>query len=137
MAYWVSEIMAAILHNDFIMIPFSIFRLFTVISLTLMLFFFFRLPGYVWPRYAQKGDGLICPRHFLPKYFSLSSCTAFLHHRSLINTEKHRKPSLQHEGFRHSLFSVPGRIRTAGLPLRRRTLYPAELQKHSDIFINN
>lgn len=25
---------------------------------------------------------------------------------------------------------VPERIRTAGLPLRRRTLYPAELQKH-------
>ena len=25
---------------------------------------------------------------------------------------------------------VPGRIRTAGLPLRRRTLYPAELRKH-------
>ena len=26
--------------------------------------------------------------------------------------------------------NVPERIRTAGLPLRRRTLYPAELQKH-------
>ena len=25
---------------------------------------------------------------------------------------------------------VPERIRTAGLPLRRRTLYPAELQTH-------
>ncbi len=27
------------------------------------------------------------------------------------------------------LFGVPGRIRTAGLSLRRRTLYPAELRR--------
>lgn len=32
---------------------------------------------------------------------------------------------------------VPERIRTAGLPLRRRTLYPAELQKHRSVAKGN
>ena len=32
------------------------------------------------------------------------------------------------------LFGVPARIRTGGLPLRRRTLYPAELRKLVWIF---
>ena len=30
----------------------------------------------------------------------------------------------------YSVFGTPERIRTAGLPLRRRTLYPAELRTH-------
>ena len=41
----------------------------------------------------------------------------------------------------HWFLNVPERIRTAGLPLRRRTLYPAELQKlswnDSPFFIGN
>ena len=49
-----------------------------------------------------------------------------------------KKPKTQqNQGFRHCI-NVPERIRTAGLPLRRRTLYPAELQKpmHKSAFFN-
>ena len=36
----------------------------------------------------------------------------------------------------HSVFGTPERIRTAGLPLRRRTLYPAELQTQIEKMLN-
>ena len=32
--------------------------------------------------------------------------------------------------FSKAAYGVPGRIRTADLPLRRRSLYPTELRKH-------
>ena len=35
-----------------------------------------------------------------------------------------------------AFFGVPGGIRTHGLSLRRRTLYPAELQRHSKTIFN-
>lgn len=63
-AYPAAEILVAALQNDFIKVPFSFFRVFTVIALALMSVFFFKLPGNSWPRFAKKRDGLICPKRF-------------------------------------------------------------------------
>ena len=38
--------------------------------------------------------------------------------------------TLDFTGFSGGVFGVPARIRTGGLPLRRRTLYPAEVRDH-------
>jgi hypothetical protein len=61
-AYIPAQILVAVLHNDFFKIPFSVFRVFTVIALALMLVFFFKLPAKTWPRYVKKADGIVAPK---------------------------------------------------------------------------
>jgi hypothetical protein len=60
-AHGVSYALVAALHNEFIPLPFSVFRLFTAVALALMLIFFFHLPGRSWPRSVKKTDGLRAP----------------------------------------------------------------------------
>lgn len=43
--------------------------------------------------------------------------------------------TLDFTGFSGGVFGVPEVIRTPDLPLRRRSLYPAELRKHTTIVI--
>ncbi|MCL2805071.1 MAG: helix-turn-helix transcriptional regulator [Treponema sp.] len=61
-AYGITQISVAFLHNDFFKIEYPVFRLFSVIALVMMLFFFFRLPDSVWPRTVTKTDGLPVPK---------------------------------------------------------------------------
>jgi DNA-binding CsgD family transcriptional regulator len=63
-AYAVSFIITAILQNNSYPISFSVFRVLIPISLSLMLIFFFRLPGNPvnWPRYRKKNDNLVFPK---------------------------------------------------------------------------
>jgi DNA-binding CsgD family transcriptional regulator len=63
-AYAIDTVLVAILHNDFIKVPFPAFRLLMVITLALMLVFFFKLPANVWPRYVRKDDNLVAPKTF-------------------------------------------------------------------------
>ncbi|MDR0916396.1 MAG: LuxR C-terminal-related transcriptional regulator [Oscillospiraceae bacterium] len=79
-AYGVANGLVAILHNDFVQIPFTAFRLFTVIALTLMVMFFFKLPRNVWTRSVKKSDGLIAPKKLFAGIFlwTATSCFAIL-----------------------------------------------------------
>ena len=62
MGYGITIIPAALLQNDFIKFPYSIFRIFTVFALVLMLIFFLYLPAKAWPRCVKKADGLTAPK---------------------------------------------------------------------------
>ena len=53
----------------------------------------------------------------------------FLIFSSLSKNEK-TPETLDFTGFSGGVFGVPEVIRTPDLPLRRRSLYPAELRKH-------
>ena len=61
-AYGVANFLIAVLQNDFINVTFSVFRLFAVIALALMLVFFWKLPAGSWPRSVKKSDGLVTPK---------------------------------------------------------------------------
>ena len=54
----------------------------------------------------------------------------FLIFSSLSKNEK-TPETLDFTGFSGGVFGVPGAIRTRGLSLRRRTLYPAELRRRT------
>jgi DNA-binding CsgD family transcriptional regulator len=62
LAYGVANGLVAILQNDFYKIDFSVFRLFSAAALVMMLVFFFKLPGNVWPRSVKKADALVMPK---------------------------------------------------------------------------
>jgi len=61
-AYGITQVSVAVLHNDFFKIDYPVFRFFSVIALIMMLFFFFRLPCNSWPRTVKKTDGLTAPK---------------------------------------------------------------------------
>jgi len=61
-AYPIGYIAIAILQNDMIKLPFSIFRFGIVIMLIMLLYFYFKLPANNMPRFAQKTDGLVFPK---------------------------------------------------------------------------
>ena len=61
-AYGIANFLIALLQNDFFHVTFSIFRLFAVIALVLMLVFFWKLPARSWPRSVTKADGLVAPK---------------------------------------------------------------------------
>ena len=52
------------------------------------------------------------------------------HDFSLLPKNKKPPETLDFAGFSGGVFGVPERIRTSDLPLRRWSLYPAELRKH-------
>ncbi|GHU60163.1 hypothetical protein FACS1894171_0480 [Clostridia bacterium] len=58
----------------------TLFRLFTVIALALMLLFFWRLPGNVWTHSVKKSDGLAAPKRLFAGIFlwTATSCFAIL-----------------------------------------------------------
>jgi hypothetical protein len=66
-AYAFAMVCVAILHNDIIDVSFSGFRFFAVISLALMLVFFFKLPVRkdVLPRYVKKEDNIVAPKSLI------------------------------------------------------------------------
>ena len=61
-AYGIVNLFVALLHNDFLKLPFPIFRFFSVFALILMLIFFFYLPARSWPRNIKKTDGFVAPK---------------------------------------------------------------------------
>ena len=77
-AYSATLIIPVLLQNDFIYVHFWIFRLVIVIACTMQLYFFCKLPGKSWPRYAKKSDGLICPKSFFGMVFIMSGLTALM-----------------------------------------------------------
>ena len=68
-AYGIVHLIVAALHNDFIKIDFSLFRLFSIISLAMMIIFFFKIPGNSWPQSVKKSDGLVVPKSMFAGVF--------------------------------------------------------------------
>lgn len=66
-AYSLALLLIAIVQNDFIPITFPVFRFITVIAVTLLLVFFFRLPGNpnACPWFVKKSDGIPAPKKLL------------------------------------------------------------------------
>jgi len=71
-AYPVALVLVAIMQNDIHKVPFSVFRLFSVIVLILMLVFFFKLPAKTGLRSVKKSDGLIAPKSLFIGIYTLT-----------------------------------------------------------------
>lgn len=67
--YPLANFLVAILQNEWVPVPFSIFHIFSIVALTGMLVFFFWLPGGEWPLLVQKNDGFIRPKKFFSKIY--------------------------------------------------------------------
>jgi DNA-binding CsgD family transcriptional regulator len=70
-AYGIIFIAAALMQNQFFELPYGVFKLFNVAALGLQLLFYGRLPTGVWPDYARKGMGLVCPKGLFAGLFAL------------------------------------------------------------------
>lgn len=92
-AYAVSTTLVAVVQNDFIPFTFSIFRIFTVIMLFMMLFFFFKLPTSkeACPVYVKKGDLVRPPRKLFVGIYGvvLASCLMSLYGPTAVGEIKH------------------------------------------------
>ena len=77
-AYGVGNFLVAVLQNDFFIVTFSVFRLFAVAVLLLMLVFFFKLPARSWPRSVKKTDGLVAPKPMFVGLFLWTAMACFV-----------------------------------------------------------
>ncbi|MDR1754209.1 MAG: LuxR C-terminal-related transcriptional regulator [Eubacterium sp.] len=87
----ITNVIIGALHNDFIEFDFLWFRVFAVIALLLMVFFFFRLPGNVWPRLVKKSDEIKAPKRMILSILLWlgMSCFVFLFGRSVAMSVNH------------------------------------------------
>jgi DNA-binding CsgD family transcriptional regulator len=78
LAYSVAFAIPALLQNDFVAVPFGVFRLFAVLACALQLYFYCKLPGRAWPLYAKKMDNLVCPKGFFAGVYAMEGLTALM-----------------------------------------------------------
>ena len=82
-----SGCLIAILQNDVLPIPFSVFRGYMIVALVMLLMFFCKMPKGTWPEYAKKSDSLVKPKAFMVQLFALigfsSVITLFWQHRCI------------------------------------------------------
>ncbi len=72
LGYSVATFIAGFVQNDIYPLSFSVFRILTVIMLTMMLVFFFRLPTKdALPVFVKKSHNLPCPKKLFFGVFSL------------------------------------------------------------------
>ncbi len=66
-AYSVALFLIAAVQNDFWPISFPFFRIITVAAVSMILFFFFRMPAksYACQQYVKKSDGITAPKKLL------------------------------------------------------------------------
>lgn len=66
-AYGVACALIALLQNDLLPVPFSIFRFLMTGALVLLMLFLVRMPSgrEAQPRFLKRGDGLTAPKHLL------------------------------------------------------------------------
>ncbi|MDR0403935.1 MAG: LuxR C-terminal-related transcriptional regulator [Treponema sp.] len=60
-AYGLIFVLAALMQNNFFAVPYWAFQHFNVAALALQLFFYWKLPGRLWPEYVGKKSALTCP----------------------------------------------------------------------------
>jgi len=72
-AYGAALLLIALIENEFIPVPFSLFRYGMVAALILLFLFFLRMPAgnAVQPRYVKKDDGFTSPRKLLYGVYGL------------------------------------------------------------------
>lgn len=78
LAYPVGFAMIAVFQNDFFPIPFAVFQLLIILTLSLMLIFFWKLPTKVWPAYVKKEDGLQYPKRLFAGMLLLVTMGSFV-----------------------------------------------------------
>ncbi|MDR0890214.1 MAG: helix-turn-helix transcriptional regulator [Oscillospiraceae bacterium] len=90
-AYGVAMVLVAILHNGVFAVTFPVFRLFSVVACVMQLFFYFQLPGRVWPRSVKKSDNLIAPKMLLISIFLwvVTACFVILFGNAVAETVPH------------------------------------------------
>ncbi|MDR1587751.1 MAG: helix-turn-helix transcriptional regulator [Treponema sp.] len=70
-AYGLIFILAALMQTNFFEVPYWVFQHFNVAALALQLLFYRKLPAHVWPRYVQKGSGLVYPKRLFAGLLAL------------------------------------------------------------------
>jgi DNA-binding CsgD family transcriptional regulator len=90
-AYGISALFVAALHNEFIDLSFEYFRLFAFAACALQLLFYFKIPGNSFPRYLKKSDNLVMPKRFfaLMMVWVAMSCSVVLFGTAVAETVKH------------------------------------------------
>lgn len=78
LAYAIANVLVAIIQNDFITIPFIIFKIFMVVACGLQLLFYFKLPSKIWPQYIKKSDKFIYPKSLFRYIYLIVLLTCFL-----------------------------------------------------------
>jgi hypothetical protein len=81
LAYSFGFVIVAFLQNEIIPIPFSVFRVFMIITLVLLLVFFFRLPAgsKQWPGYVKRGTSIVRPTRIFIGLFVLIGLSAIIY----------------------------------------------------------
>ncbi len=79
-AYGIALILIAAVQNDFLPITFPVFRIITVIALSLLILFFFKMPAHknFCPRYVTKNDIVTKPKKLLIGTFFLVLISALM-----------------------------------------------------------
>ena len=77
-AYGLAQFLVALMQNDLVPMSFSVFRVFMAVATAMQLVFYSKLPSRVWPRYAAKADGLVCPRRFFTGLYALCAIGALI-----------------------------------------------------------
>ena len=79
-AYGVALLLISTVQNDFFSLSFSVFRVIVVITLILMLIFFFKMPAgkESLPRYVKKSDNFTAPKKLLWGSFILIFVSALM-----------------------------------------------------------
>jgi DNA-binding CsgD family transcriptional regulator len=90
-AYGISALLVAALHNGFIDLSFEYFRLFVIVSCALQLLFYFKIPGSSFPRYLKKTDNLVMPKRFFAfmLVWVAMACSVILFGTAVAETVKH------------------------------------------------
>lgn len=69
--YPIGHICVALLQNDLIGIPFSVFRIITLVLVAAVLIFYVSMPKCTCPRFVGRSDGLVLPKRFFAGVFLL------------------------------------------------------------------
>jgi DNA-binding CsgD family transcriptional regulator len=76
-AYPLANLAVVFLHNGYVEVSATAFRLFTVLAVALLTVFFWRLPAKTWPRYTKKEDALAAPKPLLAGILTLTGLSCF------------------------------------------------------------
>ena len=98
----------------------------------LLRLFLFGVPGEIRPPCCRMDGTHTSAKNAPPEPFSSALRAPSFSNLPSVIIRQHRRTSRSGRFF----YGVPGEIRTPGLPLRRRTLYPAELRKLIYLVLN-
>ncbi len=77
-AYPIGYLLVAFLQSDFLTIDFSVFRIFMVVMLVLLLYFYLRMPANGGIVFVKRADRLVLPKRLLGGFLLLALLGALL-----------------------------------------------------------